>query len=390
MQTLQRIRLLAVSATLASALAGCGNEYPKGWANIERGVLASVNGHGCPDITGTYSLHAALPNDPSWGLPTLLKEQESGIPGSNMVIEDADTLTVSGDANKLLKLTYTRLPETMERARERLRQDNKILWDQYVRLLNPETRHSGRYAQMTDKQYEDNLDRFLVPTTRSRTIEYGEDYRCSGGWLTTPRTEQDTPPRRDDPPRPVVENGTYRLGKDTVGYLVSHTEFKRVHETSLWCGDGCKGNIPLGTWTQRHWAHWAPVQPVAAATATNTTRSWAAPPRPNPVDLLPSMETLRNGPRAAVVERKVTTSATPEAIAALVTPLLPPSVSLESIVAGADGYKLIAFADTQAQVSQLMRNIEGSATFKSPDLVKTFKNSRNGRFETHIFVFERR
>jgi len=306
--------------------------------------------------------------------------------GAGMSVIGADTLTVSGDANTSLTLTYARSPETMLELREKFRASNKIIADMYERMLNPETRHSERFARLTDQQYEDSLNRIFVAPLRTRVIRFGDDYQCSGGWLSTPRLEQDTPPRRTDAPRPVVENGVYQLGKDKAGHLVLHTQFRRVEETWLWCGDGCKGHIPLGTWTQNHWSHWAPTLPAATV---DTARPWTAQPRPGAVDLLPSMETLRNGPRSASTESKPVQTTSLEAFAARIAPLLPAGVALDSTIAAAGGYKVVVFADAQPQISQLLRNIQVSPTFATPDLVKTFKNSGNGRIEAHIFVFEK-
>lgn len=370
----RRFLTLAAAACAALLLAACGNDYPKGWASIDHGFLTSFKGHGCPDISGTYRILVRTPGERNYGLPAPLAD-----PSLERNTEyRPETLTISGDANKELTLTFSRSPETMELWRSKLFK-YKSAADEYLRTMSPEERHSPSYAGLTDAQYEAKLKAQYLWPTHQRTVRYERDYTCSGGWISTPRKIPGSSEQRNGQPVKWVENGVETVARDAEGYLVAHGEFQQSQSTSLWCGDGCKGTIPLGTWTKHTWIHWPPDKP---AWAGEVPRPWAAPAPPVAVKPV-IVEQVRGD---AVLPKTTTTT---DAITRFIDPLLPTGVRSDSVVQAGDAFKLTVRADSQARVSQLLRNIDGSTTLKTPDLIKIFKTS-SGAYEAHILVFEKR
>jgi len=338
--------------------------------------LTSFKGHGCPDISGTYRILIRTPGERNYGLPTPLADRSLEQKSEYR----PETLTISGDANKELTLTFSRSPETMESWRSKLFK-YKSAADEYLRMMSREERHSSSYAGLTDAQYEAKLKAQYLWPTHQRTIRYEHDYTCSGGWISTPRRVPGSSEQRNGQPMHRVEHGLETIARDAAGYLVAHGEFRQSESVSLWCGDGCKGTIPLGTWTKHTWIHWAPDTP---AWPGEVQRPWAA--LVPPVAAKPVVAVAVEPARGGVVLPK--TAATIEAITGFIQPLLPAGVRTDSVAQAGDAFKLTARAGSQAQVSQLLRNIDGSTTLKTPDLIKIFKTSMGG-YEAHILVFER-
>lgn len=360
--------LLALPAALL--LAAC-DEKPDGWAAID-GPLSSIFAKGCPDLTGTYRLH---PRVDDFGKVMSVTIFDYRLPNQGRAFP-WETMTISGDARTALVATYARSAETMTalhasvRAWERKVGMNRIAAENYAVMFSPEGRHLPRFAAMSDDDYEGYLKKTFAWPTHSVTVRRGVHYRCSGGWLENMISIEGAPGQREDG-KPVQHySRSASLARDKAGNLVAHHVRMVRQYLTIWCGDGCKGPS-LGMWEQHAWGRWAPDQP---AWSGPVPRPWAAQ-QPDPIPV-PAAK-----PEPAVVRMALSAGNLP----GRVWPLLPKGVRVGTVGVSGSRFWFMAYTDVQAQVAELMRNLDRSSDFANPELASIVKNV-SGRYEAKVFV----
>lgn len=250
-------------------LAGCDN-YPKDWRWVDTPFFAS-----CPDISGTYLIGSN--NDDGIGRSAKMGDTlfRGILPFERSSQRwNWETMTITGDASQQLDITLMRSAQTMDFYLQReFAQGSKDYYkNRYNNMMNPATRWKGSFAAMTDDEYEENLDKLYLMPQKHHVLKNGQDYECSGGWLTGDRLVRDQGPDRNNP-RPDFIDGIVRFGKDKAGFLVAESIYQEEQQFNVWCGDGCKG-FSLGTWTMHDWRHWEPAEP---AWKGERSRPWAEP-----------------------------------------------------------------------------------------------------------------
>ncbi len=361
--------LLALSA--ASLMAACDGK-PDGWAAIDSGLVSSIVAKGCPDLTGTYRLHPRVDDFGNVMSVTIfdyrLADQGHAFPW--------ETMTISGDARTALVATYARSAETMAALHARSEAwwrkigDRPIAAENYAVMFSPEGRHLPKFAAMSDDEYEGYLKKTFAWPTHSVTVRHGVHYKCSGGWLDNIISVEGVPGQREDG-KPVQHYSlSARLARDKAGYLVAHHVRMVRQELTLWCGDGCKG-IPLGMWEQHAWGRWAPDQPA-----------WSGPvPRPWAVKLPDPIPVAAAKPEPAVVRMALSAGNLP----GRVWPLLPQGMRVGTVGVAGSRFWFTAYTDSQAQVAELMRNLDRSSDFANPELASIGRNA-SGQYEAKILV----
>lgn len=360
--------LLALSTALL--LAACDGK-PDGWAAMQSGQLSTIAANGCPDLTGTYRLH---PRGDGNGnvMGVTVFDHRLPDPGSAFPWE---TMTISGDAKTALLATYARSAETMAalhasvQARWRKTGDRPIAAENYAVMFSPEGRHLPKFAGMSDDEYEGYLRTTFAWPTHSITARYGVHYTCSGGWLENIISIEGVPGQRDDG-RPVKDYSlSAKLARDKAGYLVAHHIRMVRKELPLWCGDGCKG-IPLGMWKQHAWGRWTPDKP---AWSGPVPRPWAAQlPDPIPVAAKPEPAVGRMALSAGNLPGRVRS-------------LLPKGMRVGAVGLAGGRFWFMAYTESQAQVAELMRNLDRSSEFANPELANISQNA-SGQYEAKVFV----
>jgi hypothetical protein len=261
------VRLLCPVFVLL-ALAGCDN-YPDKWIAVNHPLFSR-----CPDISGTYKIGSN--DEKGLGMSANMDDTffRSILPPPTVQRWHWETMTITGDASQQLDITLMRSAKTMDAYLQReFEQGSKNYYrNRYNTMQNPATRWEGSFAQMTDDEYEANLDKlYLVPQTH-HILKRDNDYECSAGWISSERLSHDPGPDRNNP-RPDVVDGIVRFGKDKAGFLVAESIYREQQQFNVWCGDGCKG-FSLGTWTMHDWRHW---EPAAPAWQGKRPRPWAEP-----------------------------------------------------------------------------------------------------------------
>jgi len=226
------------------ALVGCGNEYPKGWAAVNSEFLARFERHGCPNLSGTYQLDGHRETGGDW-LQLEATSVNTRFPYS--------TITLTGNAGAEIILTYARTPEVMNDYLHKVWNNTPYNARQYNYLVSSERRHSGRFSNLSDEQYEANLvTQGLEGPTHVVKWRYGVEYTCEDGWVEQIVATQ------EESDNSVVSRSRTRFSKDRDGYLVAY--FTRKRDERL--GISAEISVPIGRWTYHHWQHWAPGQPA--------------------------------------------------------------------------------------------------------------------------------
>ncbi|MEZ5512703.1 MAG: hypothetical protein R3F58_02390 [Steroidobacteraceae bacterium] len=207
-------------------LAACDG-YPRDWASPAPGLLTRMFDR-CPNLAGDYLIGQHLDagrwvDDDDFGkLPFFLtpigaQSQARHYPWG--------TVSVTGDAAQELTIT-------LRRSAERIAAHKAAVLAQ---------RHS-RPPQLWPAEY-----------AMRQTLKRDVHYRCDGGWLVAV-------PGAGGPPDAGYNTGSAvsRITRDARGGLVAHIAGTQERNLSLWCGDGCKGTIPVDE-DVNLWGHWPPV-----------------------------------------------------------------------------------------------------------------------------------
>ena len=208
------IGALVVAMCAFAAMQYRANTYPADWPALAEVARGGANGPNCPDLTGTYVLHAS--NDTCCGF-----DQHSTFLADGL---DTDpqmrwrTVAISGVAGRGLTLTFER--------------DVPV----------------GNAA----------------PPRSVAVVPYGSRYHCEAGWLVgapVPVFLYPTPSDLDQ--RTLRRAGTLpsHFRKDINGALVARAD---ARETLRYApSKGSAISVPYGSYIAPKWARWKPVKPVA-------------------------------------------------------------------------------------------------------------------------------
>lgn len=363
-----------VAGCAALLLTACDGK-PDGWAAIDGGLVSSITSKGCPELTGTYRLHPR--GDDNGNVMSVaiftsrLSSQSTAFPW--------ETITISGDAKTALVATFARSATTMAalhasaQAWERKVGMNRIAAENYAVMNSPAGRRLPRFATMSDDEYERYLQKTFAWPTTTVTLRHGVHYSCSGGWLEDLLGVDGVPGQREDGKSVQSYSHSSRLARDKAGHLVAHHIMMVRQTLTLWCGDGCKG-IPLGMWKQHGWGRWTADTPAWNGAVP---RPWAATVAD--VILTPKSETV-----TAVTKMELSAGNFPGRL----LPLLPQGVRVGLSSAAGSRYRFTVYADTQGQISELLRNLDRSSIFANPELESIGKNEAS-RYEAKIVVAEK-
>ena len=227
------------------AITACGSR-PGDIPAPAPGVLSAFGGD-CPDLRGHYDL--ALPEGRRRGLPGSILAAAVKAPRHHRVvsIESSDASAIrfrswATDADLRRGFAAWREGEAYRYA----------LWSGPLEAVNVagglELR---RPAVATPIEAPAELP-------RSREFEVpGSQYRCTNGWIVL---EGEAEPDADH-----ADNAAVSLTRAADGGIVATWRFRRSREFSIWCGDGCKGNLPLPDERVQRWWHAPPTDAVVAA-----------------------------------------------------------------------------------------------------------------------------
>lgn len=224
----------ATSLALLLALAGCSGR-PSEVPSPAPGLLARL-GDGCPDLRGTYALTRA-DGTRRWLPGTALDAVGAGPRHhSRWSIEslDAARLVIRTSADKV----------DMQRGLDAWREDNAYGYALWSQSLEARPMPGGlRLERISTAALAPPP---ALPRSSLFTVE-GHAFRCEDGWLVF---EGEPEPDADD-----AERAEVRLTRASDDGLVATWRFRRSRSFSLWCGDGCKPNIPLPDETVIRWWH---------------------------------------------------------------------------------------------------------------------------------------
>jgi hypothetical protein len=249
-----------VLAAAALALPGCGDR-PDDVPSPAPGLMARL-GEGCPDLRGTYAFGA---DGRRRRFPGPVLDAVSAAPRHH-----SRWSIVSLDAAALVIRTFADA-EDQRRGLEHWREDDAYGYALWSQALEPRRVPGG--IELVKRADASLSEPPAVPRTRDFVIP-GTTYRCEDGWLVFIGEDE---PDADDAERAAVS-----LTRARDDGLVARWRFRRSRSFSLWCGDGCKPDLPLPDERVERWWHAPP------ATAPDTTPvDWpalvAADPRPRAV-----------------------------------------------------------------------------------------------------------
>jgi hypothetical protein len=148
--------------------AGCGaasaDPYPSDWPSLRTGLSQG----GCPELAGTYALIPQV-------APPFVDR-----PDSMADRWPFETLTISGDVQKVLKLRFTRSVATMRRWEESLSQDERAL---VAKLNSRENRQGREFKDLRDDSYRYYISQWVLQPEAIHFL-YNVAYACNNGWLT--------------------------------------------------------------------------------------------------------------------------------------------------------------------------------------------------------------
>jgi hypothetical protein len=253
------LRALGLAAGFL-ALSGC-SDRPDDVPSPAPGLLARL-GDACPDLRGTYAFGAdgKRRRFPGTALATVSAAPRHHSRWS-IVSLDASALVIRSLADA----------EDQRRGLEHWREDNAYGYALWSQSLEPRRVPGGiELVKRADATLAEPAD---VPRSREFVIP-GDTYRCEDGWLVFIGEDE---PDADDADRAAV-----RMTRASDGGLVARWRFRRSRSFSLWCGDGCKPNLPLPDERVERWWH-APPATVPDPAPVDWQALVAADPRPRTV-----------------------------------------------------------------------------------------------------------
>lgn len=248
----------ATPLALLVALAACSGR-PADIPAPAPGLLARF-GDGCPDLRGTYAL--TRPDGTRRRFPGRALDAVDAGPRhhSRWTIE-------SVDAARLVIRTAADTAD-MQRGLEAWRKDNAYGYALWSQSLTARPVPDGLRLERRGTAALDTPP--ALPRDSRFTLE-GHAFRCEDGWLVFTG--------EPEPDADNAERAQVRVTRATDGGLVATWRFRRSRSFSLWCGDGCKPNIPLPDETVVRWWHASPAPPADEA-AVDWQALVSSDPRP--------------------------------------------------------------------------------------------------------------
>ena len=261
------LRRSTVISVLALALSACGQNYPHEWPGISKPWFST-----CPDLTGSYRIARIDAEGRHYEyLDAAVFAPEPNVRGRGV---RWDIMTVSGDIDEALSLRFTRSPElvsALQRKTNWWRKDNQKIFED---RQTPQYRWSEDNRRLTDAQITERLHIRTEKTEITRTLRFGVNYNCVGGWMGTDDGSANSV-RDDGGIRSMGSLREQEIGRDRSGGLIVHRTATVDAQIPIWCGDHCVG-IPLGTTTQHRWNRAESVEAPIEAETSVPAQPWLA------------------------------------------------------------------------------------------------------------------
>ena len=222
--------LLAVGLVL---LTGC-KERPEAVPAPKPGIFRGAQA--CPDLTGAYALKR---EDTGWTLGGEVLEQalkRTPKHHSILVIESVN------EDRMVLRTQATQ--EDTKQAFFAWRDKQPYQYALWRHALTARSTSEGILLEHDERKKPNPVKVF--PTARTFEIS-GSHYDCKRGWLVFKGEEE--------PDVNNLRSAQVRMTKSDGGGLVATAKFSFEQTLSLWCGDGCRPNIPLPDGHKARWWH---------------------------------------------------------------------------------------------------------------------------------------
>ncbi len=422
----RRVRAFVRTSLLSLVLVclpGCGPGYPTDWPAVDVPWFG-----GCPDLQGTYRIVEALDEGGYRGGlgRTVFVPQGRAVGGA----PPWDRMTISGEVDDAIMVTLDYSPEFLERV-EAHERERRASTDRSLRFQDPATRWSRAHRDQSDAEYIKSAERLRTPLSHTHRIGHGLDYSCENGWLVTALNRDysgtgtsgasDALRFTRDKAGGLVMNAVFTseqrfnlwCGDGCVGFSLGTGENHRwahwpalakdspsAQTPTLWRGDyRALDPVPLdpnGRGAKRvdelraalTQALPDDVQLDAVEGAGNGVRATVsavdddalsrlfAPLDQSPaIDLVNVESVIHEAPdrvRMSLFVQPTPKTPAPDITAAdaAMRKLLPDGVTLVTFEARGGAYTLIVTSPDNPRVSQLLRAIDTSGTFRAPELVE--------------------
>jgi Tfp pilus assembly protein PilN len=339
-------------------------------------------------------------------------------------------MTISGEVDDAITVTLDYSPEFLQRV-EAYERERRASTDRALRFQDPATRWSRAHRHQTDAEYIKSAERLRTPLSHSHRIGHGLDYSCENGWLVTDLQRDysgtgatgasDALRFTRDKAGGLVMNAIFTserqfnlwCGDGCVGFSLGTGESQRWAHWPAIASDSPSARTPT-LWRGDYRAlDPVPLDPQGrGAQRIDEVRALLARALPEDVRL-DALEGAGNGVRASVsaldddalsrlfspleqtpgIDRVHVESVIHEApdrvrmslflqprarvpspdktaADAAIRKLLPEAVMLVTFDVRGGAYTLIVTSPDNPRVSQLLRAIDTSGTFRSPELVE--------------------
>ncbi len=313
-------------------------------------------GRDCPDLSGT------------WRVEFVREFSQSAfarVIGPRLPRFNWETLTIAGRAGDSLLITTRRSDSLLAAQRRWAGEHGDRAEYEAAKLRDPSIRWSeGAFFEMTDAEYADNIGKLTWSGERTRVLRHGTDYTCDNGRVISDRLLKGWYRDKDGNPRDTVV-GVVATGRNKAGDLVFEARYREAAEIPVWAPTN--SGIPLGTWRRRRWSRLAATAP---AVVTPEPRRWAEPfVNPYPVG-------GASDDRLSVM--------TPEEIAAIVRPVLPPEVTTRPVERAGRGFRFVASASTTDAFARMFTGLRKTQRFTLLQVARL--SGEPGRWEMDVRV----
>ncbi len=352
-----RIFVWAALTAAVAVLGGC-TERVGGEKRADKAAL-TIDGYGCPDLTGTYAFNE--PGEQGVSFRGSMLEELPVDDGNRVPARQIRGLSIRRGSPGTYEFRFFIDDERVMQELRVIREFRKPRYRAWYHLLRDPERGAW-IARNGLASYEQRMAELGPQAEIVKELRAGTDLACKDGWLELPRAFT----------RPI------RLTRAEDGSIIGESREVDTVGVTVWCGDGCK-DLPVPTGTHTGTLRWP---------RNDALRAW----RPEvmtgrfvferPIDEIEAEVAARE---AAQVRSDAKRYAPAGAIRARIAPLVPAGTTLDEVVVRG-GKVHVRYTVTAGDENGLLGRVAGiGGDARAPgDVVRGGFSSRPGVTEVEF------